>query len=186
MTADAIPPLPCCDCPDRPPKQFVSERCLCCGYRGLGNLGETQQSQAVARVPWMPVKMELLLSKGFLEPASPLQKHIFNQKPPLFLFLLSLLVHLLIPTLLWLFASILKFWYPVLVLGWQPLASSQSWHVLGKCKPMKQHGNVNASLGAQRQLKPSPDKIQGAFTVMKFFSKNCCLFGAAVQWLFFQ
>lgn len=100
MTADAIPPLPCCDCPDRPPKQFVSERCLCCGYRGLGNLGETQQSQAVARVPWMPVKMELLLSKGFLEPASPLQKHIFNQKPPLFLFLLSLLVHLLIPTLL--------------------------------------------------------------------------------------
>lgn len=30
------------------------------------------------------------------------------------------------------------------------------------------------------ELKPSPDKIQGAFTVMKFFSKNCCLFGAAV------
>lgn len=36
------------------------------------------------------------------------------------------------------------------------------------------------------ELRPSPDKIQGAVTIMKFFSRNCCLFGAAVQWLFFQ
>lgn len=85
----------------------------CCGYCGLGNLGETQQSQAVARLPWMPMKMELLLSKVFLEPASPLEKHIFHQKHLLFLPLLSLLVHLFIsiPTLLFAssFTSILKF-----------------------------------------------------------------------------
>lgn len=30
------------------------------------------------------------------------------------------------------------------------------------------------------ELKRSPDKIQGASAVMKFFSENCCLFGAAV------
>lgn len=36
------------------------------------------------------------------------------------------------------------------------------------------------------ELKACPDRIQGAFTVVKFFSKSCCLFGAAVQWLFFN
>lgn len=43
--------------------------------------------------------MELLLSKVLLETVSPLEKHVFRQKPPLFLFLLSLLIHLLIPIL---------------------------------------------------------------------------------------
>lgn len=80
--------------------------------------------------------------KRFLR--TPLEEHILHWKPLLFLFLLSLLAHLLIPIILFTssFSSILKFWYQVLVLGRQPLTSSQGWHVLGKYKLMKQHGNV--------------------------------------------
>lgn len=153
---------------------------------GLGNLGELQQSQEEARPPWMPMQMELLLSKVFLEPASPLEKHIFNQELPLLLLLLSThpSSHSHFHSSLCLF---LYFHAEVLVPSAGTRLSAPHKHLEFACSgTMQAHETAwkcecfSESREEATELKPGPDEIQGAFTVMKFFSKNCSLFGAAV------
>lgn len=102
----------------------------------------------------MPMKMVLLLSKVFLAPVSPLEKHVFNQKPPLFLFLLSLLVRLLIPILLFAssFTSILKFWYRVLA-ELACFGKMEAHETAWKC------GCFSGGTEEAMELKPSHDKI---------------------------
>lgn len=173
--------FPCWAFPDRPSNELVSEHYLCCGSYGHGNLGETQKSQPVARLPWTFMKMELLLSKVLLKPVSPLEKCTFNQKSPLFLFLLALLIHFLVPVPksfplfpTWSSGTKCYFWAA------SPLQAAR----LGMF--WKNASSFSGATEEATELKASPDKIQGVFTVMKFFSKSCCLFGAAVQWLFFN
>lgn len=178
------------DCAERPPNQFVSEHCLCGGYCGLGNLGDVLQNQAVAMLPWMSMKMELLLSKVFLEPDSPFGKAYISSEtsfisvPPLATcpsphshsHSHSLYCHpeVLVPSAGTGLPAPCK--QPELACFGKMQAHETAW----KCECFSR-GTEEAM-----ELKPSPDKIQGTFTVMKFFSKNCCLFGTAAQWLFFQ
>lgn len=114
--------------------------------------------------------------KVLLKTVSPLEKHTFNQKSPLFLFLLSLLIYFFIPIpkLVFVFSSTSnpKFWHQCYFWATSPLQAARL-SIFWKMQAASLLATEEAT-----ELKASPDRIQGVFTVMKFFSKSCCFFGA--------
>lgn len=119
-----------------------------------------------------------------------LEQNVFYQKSPFLPFFLSIL-HILVPILLFapFFTSTPKLWHR----GWNwaasPLQAARADMLFWESpSPDIAWKREHFSEGTEKTLQPnpSPDKIQGGFTITKFFSKNCHLFRAAMHELFFQ